>query len=72
MYKRQGRYDDTLSRELTEKTKTANLRLRELGFPVADLYRTSSSIDEVLGFIEEIGGKRGEFSFPIDLSLIHI
>ena len=27
-----GRYDDTLSRELTEKTKTANLRLRELGF----------------------------------------
>ena len=25
-------YDDALSRELTEKTKTANLRLRELGF----------------------------------------
>ena len=46
--------------------------LRELGFPVADLYRTSSSIDEVLGFIEEIGGKRGEFSFPIDGAVVKV
>ena len=33
--------------------------LRELGFPVADLYRTSSSIDEVLGLSRRLAASVG-------------
>ena len=46
--------------------------LRELGFPVAPIYRKTGDIDQVLAFIQEIGEKRGEFSFPIDGAVIKV
>ena len=46
--------------------------LKELGFPVAPIYRKTDDIDQVLAFIQEIGEKRGEFSFPIDGAVIKV
>ena len=46
--------------------------LAELGFPVPPLYRTSGNIEEILSFIQEIGDKRGEFSFPIDGAVVKV
>lgn len=46
--------------------------LKELGFPVAPIYRKTGDIDQVLAFIQEIGEKRGEFSFPIDGAVIKV
>ena len=46
--------------------------LAELGFPVPPLYRASGNIEEILSFIQEIGDKRGEFSFPIDGAVVKV
>lgn len=46
--------------------------LAEMGFPVPPLYRTSGNIEEILSFIQEIGDKRGEFSFPIDGAVVKV
>ena len=46
--------------------------LAELGFPVPPLYRSSGNIEEILSFIQEIGDKRGEFSFPIDGAVVKV
>lgn len=46
--------------------------LKELGFPVAPIYRKTADIEEALGFIREIGEKRGEFQFPIDGAVIKV
>lgn len=46
--------------------------LAELGFPVPPLYRTSGNLEEILSFIQEIGDKRGEFSFPIDGAVVKV
>lgn len=46
--------------------------LRELGFPVAPIYRKTGDIDQVLAFVQEIGEKRGEFQFPIDGAVIKV
>ena len=46
--------------------------LAELGLPMPPLYRASGNIEEILSFIQEIGDKRGEFSFPIDGAVVKV
>ncbi len=47
-------------------------RLKELGFAVPPLYHCSGDIEEVIGFIHEIGEKRGGFDFPIDGAVVKV
>ncbi len=47
-------------------------RLRELGFPVPPSYFKSGDIEEIIGFIREIGEKRGEYDFPIDGAVVKV
>lgn len=47
-------------------------RMKELGFTVPPLYFKSGNIEEIIGFIREIGEKRGEFDFPIDGAVVKV
>ncbi len=47
-------------------------RLRELGFPVPPSYFKSGDMEEIIGFIREIGEKRGEYDFPIDGAVVKV
>lgn len=47
-------------------------RLKSLGFPVAPTVFCSKNIEEVIGFIREIGDRRGEFDFPIDGAVVKV
>ena len=47
-------------------------RLRELGFPVPPSYFKSGDMEEIIGFIREIGEKRGEYDYPIDGAVVKV
>lgn len=47
-------------------------RLKALGFPVPPLYHVSRDIEEALGFIRDLGGRRGELPFPIDGAVVKV
>lgn len=47
-------------------------RLKELGFTVPPMYFRSGDIEEIIGFIREIGEKRGELDFPIDGAVVKV
>ncbi len=47
-------------------------RLRELGFSVPPSYFKSGDMEEIIGFIREIGEKRGEYDFPIDGAVVKV
>ncbi len=46
--------------------------LAELGFPVPPMYTVAGGMEEVIQFIREIGGRRGEFDFPIDGAVVKV
>lgn len=47
-------------------------RLKALGFPVAPNTFRSKDMEKIIGFIREIGERRGEFDFPIDGAVVKI
>lgn len=57
--------------ELTCHDQSLNY-LKELGFTVPPLFHKSGDIERVIGFIREIGEKRGEFDFPIDGAVVKV
>lgn len=57
--------------ELTYHDQSLNY-LKELGFTVPPLFHKSGDIERVIGFIREIGEKRGEFDFPIDGAVVKV
>lgn len=57
--------------ELTYHDQSLNY-LKELGFTVPPLFHKSGDIEQVIGFIREIGEKRGEFDFPIDGAVVKV
>ena len=46
--------------------------LRELGFPVTDLNRTCSSMEEVVARVREIGKLRGSLGYSIDGAVVKV